>query len=113
MGRLALEQVTRLLVVLDQLLTQSAGQGDSLQCGEEELLEWIGLLISNHFMQLLVTRADSTVELRTKLCQTVAQLQTRMRLMTESKTILQNLLNTKMPPIQRSSQAYSIEIIQI
>eukprot|EP00090_Calanus_glacialis_P046541 TRINITY_DN9199_c0_g1_i1.p1 TRINITY_DN9199_c0_g1~~TRINITY_DN9199_c0_g1_i1.p1 ORF type:complete len:522 (+),score=211.60 TRINITY_DN9199_c0_g1_i1:44-1609(+) len=108
-SRLSLEQVIKLCKVLDMLIHNP----EEVECAEENLLEWVSMLITSHYMQLVVSRDKDTLDLVNKLQETVKGVQESVKLMTDSRVLVQNIMNTKIPPIKNSNQAYCIEIIQI
>ena len=108
-SRLSLEQVIKLCKVLDMLIHNP----EELECAQENLLEWVSMLITSHYMQLVVSRDKDTLDMVNKLQETVKGVQESVKLMTDSRVLVQNIMNTKIPPIKNSNQAYCIEIIQI
>eukprot|EP00092_Neocalanus_flemingeri_P018041 GFUD01019526.1.p1 GENE.GFUD01019526.1~~GFUD01019526.1.p1 ORF type:complete len:521 (+),score=189.47 GFUD01019526.1:54-1616(+) len=107
--RLSLEQVLRLCKMLDTLMHEPA----ETECEERNLLDWMSMLMTSHYMQLVVSRDKDTLDLINKLQETVKSVQESVKLMTDSRVLVQNIMNTKTQPVKNSNQAYCIEIIQI
>ena len=100
-------------------------------CGEAQLLAWVALLLNTHYLQvhtlwifvdlhvilpttqLVVAKDEETRGLVARLMETVASIQESTSILAESRVIAHNIINTKIPPIKHSSQAYCIEVIQI
>ena len=64
-------------------------------------------------LQLVVAKDEETRGLVARLMETVAGIQESTSILAESRVIAHNIINTKIPPIKHSSQAYCIEVIQI
>ena len=64
-------------------------------------------------IQLVVAKDEETRGLVARLMETVASIQESTSILAESRVIAHNIINTKIPPIKHSSQAYCIEVIQI
>jgi len=100
--RLSLEQVIKLFNVLDILLHQSLPEED---CEEENVMEWVSLLVTSHYMQLVVSRDKDILDMVNKLQDTVKKVQVSVKLMTDSRVLVQNIMNTKIPPVKNNNQA--------
>ena len=62
----------------------------------------------------MVMSGDPEMDLmRTRLQKTVSNIQEKLKIMTDCRITVNNLLQTKVPPMKISNQIYSIEIIQI
>ena len=62
----------------------------------------------------MVMSGDPELDLmRTRLQKTVSNIQEKLKIMTDCRITVNNLLQTKVPPMKISNQIYSIEIIQI
>ena len=97
----------RLLTLLEKLLTAD-------DCGtEEKVLEWVNILVTGHYLQITMCKVQEMDVLRTRLQETVARIQERIKTMTDCQVMIKNLLSSKVPPVIISNQIYSIEIIQI
>jgi len=107
----SLSMVTSLLSLLDTLLLGEGVGGED--CGEAQLLAWVALLLNTHYLQLVVAKDEETRGLVARLMETVASIQESTSILAESRVIAHNIINTKIPPIKHSSQAYCIEVIQI
>jgi len=110
LSRLSLEQVIRLCKLLDILIHKQTAEA---VCDEENLLDWVGMLVTSHYMQLVMSRDKDTLDVVNRLVLTVKNVQEGVKLMTESRVMVQNIMTTKIPPVKNSNQAYCIEIIQI
>ena len=64
-------------------------------------------------LQLVVAKDEETRGLVARLMETVAGIQESTSILAESRVIAHNIINTKIPTIKHSSQAYCIEVIQI
>ena len=62
---------------------------------------------------MVVAKDEETRGLVARLMETVASIQESTSILAESRVIAHNIINTKIPPIKHSSQAYCIEVIQI
>jgi len=107
----SLSMVTSLLSLLDTLLLGEGVGGED--CGEPQLLAWVALLLNTHYLQLVVAKDEETRGLVARLMDTVAGIQESTSILADSRVIAHNIINTKIPPIKHSSQAYCIEVIQI
>merc|ERR1711915_762450 len=105
-SELELPHVVKLCSVLDKLL-------NSEECEQESLLEWLSLLITSHYLQLVVSRDSNTLALLQKMVETVKSCQDTSKELIDSKVLVHNIVNTKVPPIKNNNQDYCIEIIQI
>jgi len=105
--KFSLEQVIRLLNMLEELLSSD-------DCDlEVQILEWVNILVTSHYLQMVMS-ADPEMDLmRTRLQKTVSNIQEKLKIMTDCRITVNNLLQTKVPPMKISNQIYSIEIIQI
>ena len=80
---------------------------------EVQILEWVNILVTSHYLQMVMS-ADPEMDLmRTRLQKTVSNIQEKLKIMTDCRITVNNLLQTKVPPMKISNQIYSIEIIQI
>ena len=80
---------------------------------EVQILEWVNILVTSHYLQMVMS-ADPEMDLmRTRLQKTVSYIQEKLKIMTDCRITVNNLLQTKVPPMKISNQIYSIEIIQI
>jgi len=108
--RLSLNHVVKLLKTLNLLLQQPP---DVVTNNEKNLFEWASMLITSHYMQLVVSRDADVLDVVNDVHQTIKIYQDTMKLMGDSKIKVHNMLNTKLPPVKNNNQAYCIEIIQI
>ncbi len=97
----------RLLALLEKLLTR----GNSGI--EEKVLDWVNILVTGHYLQMVMCKDQEMSDVRSRLQAAVGQIQGRLKTMTDCRVMIKNLLNTKVPPVKISNQIYSIEIIQI
>ena len=98
---------SRLLALLEKLLTSG-------NCGtEEKLLEWVNILVTGHYLQMVMCKDQEMTDVRSRLQATIGEIQERVKTMADCQVMIKNLLNTKVPPVKISNQIYSIEIIQI
>jgi len=109
--RLSLEQVIQLCRVLETLIMHK--QGEDSVSEDKNLLEWVGLLVTSHYMQLVVSRDKDTLDMVNRIQDTVKQVQESVKLMIDSRVLVHNIINTNIPPVKNNNQAYCIEIIQI
>jgi len=109
-ARLSLEQVIVLFKVLDNLIHENQTDVENV---DKSVLEWVSLLVTSHYMQLVVSRDKDTLDMVNRMQNTIKQVQESVKMMTDSKVLVHNIMNTKIPPIKNNNQAYCIEIIQI
>ena len=84
----------------------------SLPAGTNSMdIRFIFLTLSK--TQLVVAKDEETRGLVVRLMETVASIQESTSILAESRVIAHNIINTKIPTIKHSSQAYCIEVIQI
>jgi len=105
--KLNLEQVISLLNLLEKLL--SADDSDM----EEKVVEWINILITGHYLQMVMSKDQELDLMRTRLQETVNKVMEKLKIMTDCRVTIKNLMNTKVAPVKISNQVYSIEMIQI
>ena len=86
-------------------------QNDKLE--EEKLLEWVNILVTGHYLQMVMCKDQEMTDVRSRLQATIGEIQERVKTMADCQVMIKNLLNTKVPPVKISNQIYSIEIIQI
>jgi len=108
-SELELPHVVKLCSVLDKLLNSE----EDIKCEQESLLEWLSLLITSHYLQLVVSRDNNTLALLQKMVETVKSCQDTSKELIDSKVLVHNIVNTKVPPVKNNNQDYCIEIIQI
>jgi len=109
-ARLSLVQVIELLKVLDTLIHEDQTDIENV---DKSVLEWVSLLVTSHYMQLVVSRDKDTLNMVNRMQNTIKEVQESVKMMTDSKVLVHNIMNTKIPPIKNNNQAYCIEIIQI
>ena len=80
---------------------------------EVQILDWVNILVTSHYLQMVMSNDPEMDQMRTKLQKTVSNIQEKLKIMTECRITVNNLLQTKIPPMKISNQIYSIEIIQI
>jgi len=105
--KLKLEQVISLLNLLEKLL--SADDSDM----EEKVVEWVNILITGHYLQMVMSKGLEMDLMRTRLQDTVNKVMEKLKIMTDCRVTIKNLMNTKVAPVKISNQVYSIEMIQI
>ena len=105
--KINLEQAIKLLELLELLLKQ----GDCET--EEKAVEWINMVVTCHYLQIVLSQNTQLDAVRTNLLETVNRVKAKVKVLTECRAVLHNLLNTKAPPVQISNQIYSIEVLQI
>ena len=105
--KINLEQAIKLLELLELLLKQ----GDCET--EERAVEWINMVVTCHYLQIVLSQNTQLDAVRTNLLETVNRVKAKVKVLTECRAVLHNLLNTKAPPVQISNQIYSIEVLQI
>merc|ERR1712110_1252291 len=96
--KLSLEQTIRLLALLEKLLTR----GNSGI--EEKVLDWVNILVTGHYLQMVMCKDQEMSDVRSRLQAAVGQIQGRLKTMTDCRVMIKNLLNTKVPPVQISNQ---------
>ena len=102
-----LHHLFRLLHILEKLLS-------SEECHQEDrILDWINMLVTCHYLHMVISKDQSMEEIRLRLQDTVSSIQETLKNLTECKVTVKNLLETKVPPVQVNNQAYAIEVIQI
>ena len=62
---------------------------------------------------MVMSKDEEAEEVRTQLYLTVTNIQDTIKALTDCRVSVQNLLQTKTPPVTVKNQAYSIQIIQI
>ena len=97
----------RLLGILEKLL--NSDEGDL----EEKVIDWVNLLVTGHYLQMVMCKDQELDLMRSRLHKTVSNIQEKLQTLSECKVVAKNLLSTKVPPVKMSNQIYSIEIIQI
>ena len=97
----------RLLGILEKLL--NSDEGDL----EEKVIDWVNLLVTGHYLQMVMCKDQELDLMRSRLHKTVSNIQEKLKTLSECKVVAKNLLSTKVPPVKMSNQIYSIEIIQI
>jgi len=105
--RINLEQATQLLELLELVLKQEDSET------EEKAMEWVNIVVTCHYLQIVLSPDPQLNSVRTNLLDTVARIKARLKVLSECRATLHNLLNTKAPPVQNSNQIYSIEVLQI
>ena len=80
---------------------------------EVQILEWVNILVTSHYLQMVMSGDPELDLMRTRLQKTVSNIQEKLKIMTDCRITVNNLLQTKVPPMKISNQIYSIEIIQI
>ena len=80
---------------------------------EVQILEWVNILVTSHYLQMVMCGDPEMDLMRTRLQKTVSSIQEKLKIMTDCRIIVNNLQQTKVPPMKISNQIYSIEIIQI
>ena len=105
--KISLEQAVKLLELLELLLKQ--GDWET----EERAVVWINMVVTSHYLQIVLSQNTQLDAVRTSLLETVNRLKAKVKVLTECRAVLHNLLNTKAPPVQISNQIYSIEVLQI
>ena len=105
--RISMDQAIKLLELLELLLRQEDCET------EEKALEWVNMVVTCHYLQMVVCPAGRLDSVRTNLRHTVGRIKERVKVLAECRATLHNLLHTKAPPVQISNQIYSIEILQI
>ena len=80
---------------------------------EVQILEWVNILVTSHYLQMVMSGDPEMDLMRTRLQKTVSNIQEKLKIMTDCRITVNNLLQTKVPPMKISNQIYSIEIIQI
>ena len=80
---------------------------------EEQVVEWISLVVTDNYLQMVMSKDAELDQLRTRLMSTVTDVQERLKIMSQCQVTLYNLMHSKITPVKISNQAYSIEIIQI
>ena len=65
-SRLSLEQVIKLCKVLYMLIHNP----EEVECAEENLMEWVSMLVTSHYMQLVVSRDKATLDWVNKMQET-------------------------------------------
>jgi len=108
--RLSMKQVIKMCKILDTLINQNQ---EEVLIEDKNLLEWVSLLLTSHYMQFVVSRDQDTLEMVNRLQDTVKQVQESAKVMVDSKVLVHNIMNTKLPPVKNNNLAYCIEIIQI
>lgn len=76
-------------------------------------MEWVNILVTGHYLQMVMCKDQEMADVRSRLQATVGEIQERVKTMADCQVMIKNLLNTKVPPVKISNQIYSIEIIQI
>jgi len=109
-SRLSMEQVVKLLSVLDTLLQKEVA---GVECEDTQILSWISLLLNTHYLQLVVAKDPETKKVVSGVQDTVAAIQESARILADTRTLTYNIINTKIPIVKNNNQAYCIEIIQI
>ena len=105
--KINMEQAIKILELLELLLQQNDCET------EERALEWINMIVTCHYLQIVLCSEERLDSVRTDLRDTVNRIKARLKVLSECRATLHNLLNTKAPPVQISNQIYSIEILQI
>ena len=80
---------------------------------EDQILDWVNILVTSHYLQMVMSDDTEMEQMRIRLQKTVSSIQEKLKIMTECRITVNNLLQTKIPPMKISNQIYSIEIIQI
>ena len=102
-----LQLLFRLLHILEKLLSCE-------DCDEEDrILDWINMLVTCHYLHMVISKDENMEEVRLRLQETVSNIQETLKNLTECKVSVKNLLETKVPPVHVNNQAYAIEVIQI
>jgi len=107
--KVELNSVVKLLEVLNSLMHDPAGT----ECSQASLLDWMSLVLNSHYLQLVVSKEDNTVEVLEEVNATVKTLETTTKVLVETKTLVHTILNTNLPTVPSNNHAYCIEIIQI
>jgi len=112
--RVPVEEVVTLLSHLDSLLVSPASPTISPAADQCLLLDWVSLVLNSHYLQLVVTTDQETLDVLTRLAANVADSQDSGRLLVEARQVVYNIINTRVvPDMQASNSQYCIEIIQI
>ena len=99
--------INRLLKILERIVRSDETES------VENVLSWMNMLVTCHYLQMVMSKDEEAEEVRTQLYLTVTNIQDTIKALTDCRVSVQNLLQTKTPPVTVKNQAYSIQIIQI
>ena len=62
---------------------------------EEKTVEWVNILITGHYLQMVMSKDEELDLTRTRLQETVSKIMEKLKIMTDCRVTIKNFMNTK------------------